>query len=483
VDIRFAFAIEKVDSSKRLVSGWATSEDLDRQGDIIPYDVAKEAFADAWTWMGVREMHQNKAVGKLTQVKPDPEGRRIWTEAYISASRDGEDTLTKVKEGILKGFSIGGHCDDFHFEKGARILDSLTLTELSLVDVPANPCCTIELVKRLGGDGCHGECTDKCDGHCAASRLKEAKDVETTEARMPDLTEALLEKAGVSDTQKYLLECLYRDAFSKGSSMSDALSSLSDTLSGSSDPAAQQASAALAVLSDLSSSSSSTSSGSSSSDGSSGSDFSLSSTGSSTPSSSSSSSSSPSSSSSSSPSSSSSSSPSSSSGPSSSSSSSSPSSTSKESCFGKGAFEGAVTTDQTIPAPPAGTLDGGAMGTVPMSAMGVTMEQVAPMVDAAVNARLAAMMPPTVEPQPGIAEQTMKVDDVEVKTPKGDVPLAAASPLDAYRKALGDRDMKKFAELCGDDQGKMDTVKDSLVKSELSQLGITSEHLLTRVGA
>ena len=142
-----------------------------------------------------------------------------------------------------------------------------------------------------------------------------------------------------------------------------------------------------------------------------------------------------------------------------------------------------MTTDQTIPAPPAGTLDGGAMGTVPMSAMGVTMEQVAPMVDAAVNARLAAMMPPTVEPQPGIAEQTMKVDDVEVKTPKGDVPLAAASPLDAYRKALGDRDMKKFAELCGDDQGKMDTVKDSLVKSELSQLGITSEHLLTRVGA
>ena len=71
MDIRFAFAIEKVDSSKRLVSGWATSEDLDRQGDIIPYDVAKEAFADAWTWMGVREMHQNKAVGKLTQVKPD----------------------------------------------------------------------------------------------------------------------------------------------------------------------------------------------------------------------------------------------------------------------------------------------------------------------------------------------------------------------------------------------------------------------------
>ena len=502
-DLRFDFAIEKIDQSKRTVSGWATSEDLDRQGDVYPFKSAVASFTKAASWMGVREQHDPlKAIGRLDAWKADEDGKRIWSEVFISRSRDGEDTWTKVNEKILKGFSIAGRCTDFHWENGVRILDAVDLTELSLVDVPANPNALIVSVVKLA-DGAPG---DASPGTVSDDIRKTAN---PQEARMT-LTDALLEKAGITDTQKYLLECVYRDQIAKGGSISDALSSISDTLSGSSDPAAQQASAALSVLADLSSSSSSTSSfGSSPSSTSSSSDGSdsslcLSSTGSSFPPSRSTSGSTPSSSSSgSSPSSSS----SSGSSPSSSSSGSSPSSTSSGSSksspsstssgssmstpsstsgttVGKGVFEGAVTADQRIPTAPAGTADGGAMGALPTSAMGVTLETLTGAVDAAVNARLAALLPPTVAPQPGIAEQTAKAD--EVTAPKGDVPVTArgaGNPLAGHLAALREGDMKKFADLCGEDQGRMDTVKDTLAKSELSNLGITSAHLLTRIGA
>jgi len=153
------FEIAKVDQSARQVWGYATVEQPDRQGDIVDYNASVDAFK---AWPGnVREQHNKGkvAVGKCISWKAVPENRGIWVGAYISKSPDGEATWTKVQEGILKGFSIGGEALDTRPEvvksdSGTRTLNRIIkyrLDELSLVDNPACPDAAICLVKSVDG--------------------------------------------------------------------------------------------------------------------------------------------------------------------------------------------------------------------------------------------------------------------------------------------------------------------------------------------
>lgn len=148
-----SFPIEKVDARRRVVGGWAMTETVDRQRDLIPYDTAVRAFERFAEESGaVREMHQPRAVGKLVGWQADPERRGVYAEVYLSESRDGQDALTKVMEGVLKGFSIGGYATSWRYSKASdgrdvRVLDDLTIVELSLVDVPANPEAKVVVVK------------------------------------------------------------------------------------------------------------------------------------------------------------------------------------------------------------------------------------------------------------------------------------------------------------------------------------------------
>ena len=114
------FAIEKVgEGEDRTVEGWATAACLDKQGDVIPFEVAISAFERAAASMGIREMHQPVAVGVLKAWWPDEAEQRIGVQVWLSESPDGEAALTKCREGVLKGFSIGGIATSSHMERVA----------------------------------------------------------------------------------------------------------------------------------------------------------------------------------------------------------------------------------------------------------------------------------------------------------------------------------------------------------------------------
>jgi len=116
--LSFTFAIEKVgEGEDRIVEGWATAAALDKQGDLIPFDVAVAAFERAASSLGIREMHEPKAVGILKAWWPDESSQRIGVQVWLSESPDGESALTKCREGVLKGFSIGGLCTKSHMER------------------------------------------------------------------------------------------------------------------------------------------------------------------------------------------------------------------------------------------------------------------------------------------------------------------------------------------------------------------------------
>lgn len=182
VGLVFDLDITKVDAEQRLVEGWASADIEDRQGDKIPFSVMMQTMGDYADVIGIREMHQPKAVGTLTKWWGDESSKRVGVQVYLSKSRDGEDALQKVKEGVLKGFSIGGKALDWSYEGMKRVIKKLSLTEISLVDVPANPQALITLVKFDG---------DKADvmeqlGDTIVENIPDLEDAQDVQEITPD---------------------------------------------------------------------------------------------------------------------------------------------------------------------------------------------------------------------------------------------------------------------------------------------------------
>jgi hypothetical protein len=149
------FPIAKVNKEKRTVSGFATLDNLDHHNDVVEAAASERAFT---RFRGnIREQHGKTAVGKMldfhTEDFFDKESgvayRGIYTDVYVS--KGAEDTWQKVLDGTLTGFSIGGNIVNAMFDKdneGRRIITDYDMTELSLVDSPANPLANILSIQK-----------------------------------------------------------------------------------------------------------------------------------------------------------------------------------------------------------------------------------------------------------------------------------------------------------------------------------------------
>jgi hypothetical protein len=151
----------KVDVERRIVSGFATLDNVDKQSDIVTSEASMNAFAK---FRGnIREMHQPVAVGKMISFKEDkffdPESKKFYAGVYVSTyiSKGAQDAWEKVLDGTYTGFSIGGKMnkwDDAYDEKmesKIRIIKEYDLVELSLVDNPANQFASILSVQKIDG--------------------------------------------------------------------------------------------------------------------------------------------------------------------------------------------------------------------------------------------------------------------------------------------------------------------------------------------
>jgi uncharacterized protein YoxC len=153
--------LTKVDEGRRIVSGFASLDNLDKQDDIVTTEASMEAFAK---FRGnIREMHQPSAVGKMVSFKEekyfDPESKKFYKGVFVSAyiSKGAQDAWEKVLDGTYTGFSIGGRMnkwDDAYDEKAdktIRVIKEYDLIELSLVDSPANQFANIMSVEKVDG--------------------------------------------------------------------------------------------------------------------------------------------------------------------------------------------------------------------------------------------------------------------------------------------------------------------------------------------
>ena len=170
-NVRLSMPFNKVDKERRIVSGFATLDNVDRQNDIVTPEASMKAFQK---FRGnIREMHQPVAVGKMISFKEDkyfdPETKKMYSGIYVSTyiSKGAQDTWEKVLDGTLSGFSIGGKMNKWdsafneEVSKKIRIIKDYDLMELSLVDTPANQFASILSVEKVDGvDTFKGESVD-----------------------------------------------------------------------------------------------------------------------------------------------------------------------------------------------------------------------------------------------------------------------------------------------------------------------------------
>ena len=131
------------------VKGLVTDETPDLDEQICDRAWAAKAVKEWFETGGnIREMHQSKAIGKAIEIGEQGTG------FYAAVKVVDADARLKVEEDILTGMSIG--------IKGARVVKDAQapngrivggkIIEVSLVDRPANPSCSIGLLKAAGID-------------------------------------------------------------------------------------------------------------------------------------------------------------------------------------------------------------------------------------------------------------------------------------------------------------------------------------------
>lgn len=133
--------VEEKDDGTIIVKGVASTESIDSEGEIVTADAMRKAIPDYMRFGAVREMHGDSAAGTAISIGVNDDGVTEF-EAHIVDPVAVKKCLTSV----YKGFSVGVR-KMMRDELNKRKITQIKLTEISLVDRPANPDATFSLAK------------------------------------------------------------------------------------------------------------------------------------------------------------------------------------------------------------------------------------------------------------------------------------------------------------------------------------------------
>jgi len=135
-------------SDSIFVSGYASTNDADRQGDVVPASVWEKGIANYLKNPVILAYHDHsEPVGRMVEHRVDDKG--LWIKARISSA--AEDVFNLVKDGVLTAFSIGFRIVDAEYNAAAElfVVKELELHEISVVSVPANQNTLFSLSKAF----------------------------------------------------------------------------------------------------------------------------------------------------------------------------------------------------------------------------------------------------------------------------------------------------------------------------------------------
>lgn len=142
------FEIKEASEDQRIIKGIATTQTLDRDGDIVEPNGATFALPIPFLWQHQRD----KPIGEVVAARVTDQGIEVEIHlAQINESGKLKERLDEawhsIKSGLVKGLSIG-----FRGKEYARTESGIHFTqwdwhELSAVTIPANSEATITAIK------------------------------------------------------------------------------------------------------------------------------------------------------------------------------------------------------------------------------------------------------------------------------------------------------------------------------------------------
>lgn len=148
--------MEQQDDGTIKVWGYASSESVDSDGETITAEAMKAAIPDYMKFGAVREMHSKIAAGTAIEINVEDDGRTFFGAHVVDPV-----AVKKVQTGVYKGFSIGGSVTA-RDELNKSVIKGVKLTEISLVDRPANPDAVFTCFKAdKGADAADGGQSDE----------------------------------------------------------------------------------------------------------------------------------------------------------------------------------------------------------------------------------------------------------------------------------------------------------------------------------
>jgi len=175
-DFEYVLKLETLTSGPSddlIVAGIASTGELDYDGERMDMESLRANFDSYMKNPIIRFLHGKDprnpdAIGKVIPEYTDSNGKTWKTEftdkgpfivARISNAPDVESIRTKIREGVLRGFSIGGRAQRIkEFDHGlGKDINRVVVkrwAETSIVDLPANKESFYTIVKGCVGDNC-----------------------------------------------------------------------------------------------------------------------------------------------------------------------------------------------------------------------------------------------------------------------------------------------------------------------------------------
>jgi HK97 family phage prohead protease/HK97 family phage major capsid protein len=129
------------------IEGYASTNDIDRVGDVIPPLVWKRGMDNYLRNPIILAFHDhNDPIGRMIEHKVDTKG--LWIKARISAAAE---YFSLIKDGVITAFSVGFRVKDAAFDAASEVftVKELELIEISVVSVPANQNTLFSLSKAF----------------------------------------------------------------------------------------------------------------------------------------------------------------------------------------------------------------------------------------------------------------------------------------------------------------------------------------------
>ena len=137
------------DDDSIMISGYASTQDVDRHGDVVPASVWKKGLENYLKNPIILAFHDHtQPVGRMIEHRVEKD-MGLWIKAKISSA--SEKVYKLVKDGVLSAFSIGFRVKDAEYDAATKlfVVKELELHEISVVSVPANQNTLFSLAKAF----------------------------------------------------------------------------------------------------------------------------------------------------------------------------------------------------------------------------------------------------------------------------------------------------------------------------------------------